>query len=147
MNGRRLFTESAPVIIGLVFVSASWPKLEFPYEFLSDVYGYGLVGPWAGLLVAVLLPWIEFVVGAALVLGFLRSGALVLGTGLCTLFVAVQAWALIQGLDIACGCFGSQGSIGYMTLAKTALLLLLSGAALLLSLREKQRPRQERLGD
>lgn len=34
--------------LGVMFIASSLPKIRLPYAFLSDVYGYELVGPKMG---------------------------------------------------------------------------------------------------
>lgn len=69
--------------------------------------------PWpvaAGL--ALYLPWLELVAAAALFWpGFRASGAAIL-TGLSAVFAVALGSALMRGLDISCGCFGSDTASG-----------------------------------
>ena len=84
---------------------------------LHDVYSYQLVGPKLGLLMAMALPWLELVAGICLLGGIFVGGALLAGAGMAAMFTFVIAWALYQGLDITCGCFGSGTErITYVTL-------------------------------
>mgnify|MGYP005851713597 CR=1 FL=1 len=57
-------------------------------------------------MAALLLPWLEIIFGTALLTGLLRRGAMALLVPLMLLFLAAQAWAWSQGLQIPCGCFG-----------------------------------------
>jgi uncharacterized membrane protein YphA (DoxX/SURF4 family) len=127
---RTVILDLATFVLGVVFMAAGWTKTRFPYEFLSDVYAYGVVSPEGGLLVAVLLPWVEIATGVFLIANVMSNGALVVSTLLCIVFVAVQSWALCHGLDIACGCFGDGGKIDYGTLIRTVGLLVVSVLAL-----------------
>ena len=42
--------------LGAMFIASSLPKIRLPYEFLSSVYNYEIVGPKMGVLVAMVLP-------------------------------------------------------------------------------------------
>lgn len=139
MKRMTCLLDPVKFVLGIVFIMAARQKLSFPYEFLSDVYSFGLTGPSSGLYVAVLLPWIELVVGIALMINLCSGGALALSTGLCAVFVSVQSWALVQGLQVSCGCFGHGGTVNYWTLARAALLLIVSGTALLVFLQHERR--------
>ncbi len=61
------------IVLGGVFVYASLDKIANPGEFARIVYHYRLigpsqmVGPWAANTLAVTLPWVELVVGLALI--------------------------------------------------------------------------------
>ncbi|SIO10123.1 Methylamine utilisation protein MauE [Singulisphaera sp. GP187] len=114
---------------GVLLVSSFW-KLYQPYEFLTVIYDYDLVGAYLGLFMAILLPWFELALGLALMMNIMERGALLLGSMLLGVFTTVQAISLWRGLNITCGCFGSQGEpIGYRgltfgVLAFTASLFL-----------------------
>jgi len=135
--------NTAAFIIGIIFIMAARQKLAFPYEFLSAVYSFGLTGPRGGLYVALLLPWLEMGVGVALIIDVCPGGALAISTGLCAMFVAVQSWALANGLQVSCGCFGNGGVVNYWTLARAVLLLLASGILLYFTTRQHPAPADE----
>ena len=119
--------------LGCMFLWSSLPKIRQPYDFLSSVYSYELVGPRLGLLVAMTLPWLELLVGICLLGGIFVSGALLASSGMAVMFTYVVGSALYRGLDISCGCFSTSasGQISYVTLIRAVLILLLSGAAYL----------------
>ena len=117
-----------PLGLGCLLVWSSLPKIRFPYEFLSSVYEYELLGPKLGMLTAMILPWVELLLGLCLIAGVFVSGAMLTCAGIMTMFVYVVASALNRGLTITCGCFGaySKEFITYWTLTRTLLLLALS---------------------
>ena len=116
--------------LGVMFIASSLPKIRLPYAFLSDVYGYELVGPKMGVLVAMVLPWLELLVGVCLVGGIFVGGALLASSGLGMMFTFVLASALYRRLDISCGCFSSAaGKISYLTLIRAILITVLSAGA------------------
>jgi uncharacterized membrane protein YphA (DoxX/SURF4 family) len=57
-----------------------------------------------------LLPLVEIVVGACLLLGLLTRGAAALSTLLLLAFVVGIAAAWARGIQIECGCFGGGGA-------------------------------------
>jgi len=117
--------------LGCFFLWSSLPKIHQPYDFLSSVYNYELVGPKLGMLVAMVLPWLELLAGVCLVGGIFVSGALLTCIGMSAMFTFVIASALYRGLEISCGCFSSSdaGVISYWTLIRACVILLLSTAA------------------
>ena len=119
------------LVLGGMFLWSSLPKIRQPYDFLSAVYSYELVGPKLGMLVAMTLPWMELLVGICLVGGIFVSGALLAGAALGALFTFVLASALYRGLEISCGCFSSSGTgqIGYLTFLRAVAITLCSAAA------------------
>ncbi len=70
------FVLVARLALGCLFIYGSLPKIRQPYDFLSNVYGYELVGPKLGMLIAMVLPWLELFTGICLVGGIFISGAL-----------------------------------------------------------------------
>jgi len=108
--------------LGCTLVLSGLPKIRQPYDFLSSVYDYELVGPRLGELAAMTLPWFELFLGICLLGELFVAGAL-LGCALLGLvFTVAQASALYRGLDISCGCFQASGPerVSYVTLARAA---------------------------
>jgi uncharacterized membrane protein YphA (DoxX/SURF4 family) len=98
-------TISASLVLGAVFLQSSVVKLYQPYEFLHAIYNYELVGRGVGVALAAILPVLELLVGASLVTGIMRRGALFLSILMLAMFAAAQSVSLGRGLDIPCGCF------------------------------------------
>ena len=125
------------ILLGGVFVYASLDKIANPGDFARIVYHYRLIGPsqmigpWAANTLAVTLPWIELVVGLALISGLWRREAAVLAGALLIIFVGAVSAALIMGIDIEnCGCFsvGGEGrSAGIKLILGDLGLLAVSG--------------------
>ena len=113
--------------LGCMFIYSALPKIRQPYDFLHDVYNYEIVGPKLGLLVAMTLPWLELLAGICLLGGIFVGGALLVSAGMAVMFSFVISWALYQGLDISCGCFGSGAEkITYVTLIRAIGIFLAS---------------------
>jgi uncharacterized membrane protein YphA (DoxX/SURF4 family) len=77
-------------------------------QFATDVQNYHLTSWDVSILMAVYLPWVELVAGAALLINRLAAGALALLGGMTVIFIAALASAWARGLDISCGCFGKE---------------------------------------
>jgi len=77
------------------------------------------------------LPWAELLVGICLIGGIFISGALLVSIAMGAMFSFVISSALYRGLNISCGCFSalSAEQIGYTTLIRALLILLLSMTA------------------
>lgn len=128
------------LLLGAVFIHASWDKILHPAEFARIIYHYQLVGPSREIgplpanLLAVTLPWVELLVGLLLASGlWRREAALVAAVMLLVFMVAVGA-ALARGIDIEnCGCFTVTGAGRQASLKLIAgdLVLLAAAAALL----------------
>jgi uncharacterized membrane protein YphA (DoxX/SURF4 family) len=114
---RPLLHALLGIALGAVFLYAAYDKILHPADFARIVYHYQVigpnqhVGPWAANLLAVTLPWIEVVVGLALLTGVWRREAAWVTSALLVIFVVAVADAtLVRKIDIAnCGCFSVSG--------------------------------------
>lgn len=94
------------VVVGALFIYAGILKALDPAQFAGDIDNFRLLPHPAGVLLALYLPWLEIVCGAALVFTKACRGALLILAALCLAFLVVLASAKARGLDISCGCFG-----------------------------------------
>jgi hypothetical protein len=60
-----------------------------------------------GFFVAIILPWVEVLSGAFLILGVFRRSSALLISLLLVGFIGLVAMAVLRGINTACGCFGS----------------------------------------
>lgn len=113
------------LVVGGVFVYASLGKLADPAGFAMAVSHYRLVPLPILHVFASLLPVVEMVAGASLVLGFRTRGAALVAGAMTLVFSAAIAAALARNLDISCGCFHTDGghAVGLSLLWRDALLL------------------------
>lgn len=122
----------ARLVVGSVWLYAGASKLVDPAQSVAAVRAYQLLPGNLAQPVGQLLPVIEVVVGAMLVLGLLTRGAAVISAVLFAAFVAGIASVWARGLTIDCGCFGGGGydpdaaSKYPWEIARDAVLLLVS---------------------
>ena len=93
------------IALGAVFVAAAIPKIADPPAFAHMIYNYRLT---PGSLVnglALVMPWIELVVGLLLILGVWRREAALLAAVLLFVFLGAIGWNLARGHAVDCGCF------------------------------------------
>lgn len=98
------------LVLGLVFIYASLDKIFNPQAFADIVMNYQLLPGTLITPVAIYLPWIELICGMAIVLNIFSKGAVLIVSGLLTLFMAALLYNLIMGLDVACGCFSTSSA-------------------------------------
>jgi len=114
------------VILGGLFVAASWDKILHPARFVEDVANYGILPPLLVNLCALILPWLEMIAGLFLVLGFFpKSSALILSLLLASFTVAISI-NIARGAEIDCGCFGAGEELSWATLLRDLLLLAMA---------------------
>ncbi|MBW1981273.1 MAG: DoxX family protein [Deltaproteobacteria bacterium] len=93
-------------VLAGVFIYAGFSKLVEPGAFAALLEAYGVVPASLLLPVAIFLPALEVAAGLGLV--FDIEGSLALIAGLLGLFVSMLIYAIWIGLDVDCGCFGSE---------------------------------------
>lgn len=92
--------------LGGIFLYAGILKLQDLDAFAVVIHDFGLV-PWRWIMpLAVGLSLLEVAAALGLVAGL--RGALTTTAGLLLVFIGVLAYALWQGLDVDCGCFGPE---------------------------------------
>ena len=95
------------LIVGGVFIYAGALKVWDPVKFAKDIQNFQIL-PWpVGVRLAFYLPWLEILCGGALIIGWLRSGALGILAALTVIFIGATIAARARGIDLDCGCFGS----------------------------------------
>ena len=117
------------LVLSGVFLAACVPKIMDPPDFALSVFRYQLAPYGVVNLVAIFLPAIELCCAVALLaIPRLRDAALCVMGGMLALFTAAMLINLYRGIDIACGCFSvetSVGHLGWLNVVRNATLLLL----------------------
>jgi uncharacterized membrane protein YphA (DoxX/SURF4 family) len=115
------------LIVGGILIYASLDKIAQPDSFAKAVHNYRLLPLPLLHPFAVLLPWLELVIGITIIIGVARRGAALLALALTVMFIVAVSAALVRKLDISCGCFHTDGgsSVGLDLLIRDILLLIL----------------------
>lgn len=108
-------TVRVQILLGLFFIMAALPKIVDPPSFAQMIFNYRLVvSDFGGInvlnVMALSLPWLELLLGLALVFGIWRRTAVVLVGALLVTFITAVAINLARGNAIDCGCFDPGGS-------------------------------------
>ncbi len=115
------------LILGITFIWASYSKIQDPAGFARIIYGYDIFPSIAINLIAVVLPFIELVVGVSLIMRFFpRSAVLIINILLC-IFILLIGFNLLRGHSFDCGCFSVAGQTG----KTSAAILLIRDVSLL----------------
>lgn len=101
----KFIAISARIVLGAVFMYASFDKMANPEAFADIIDNYHLLPYQLVNALAIFLPWLEFITGLLLVTGKWIKGSLLLYTTMLVVFIIALSQALIRGLDISCGCF------------------------------------------
>ncbi len=91
--------------LGAVFIVASLDKIGSPAAFAQNIANYRLLPYQAIDALAIVLPWLEMVVGVLLLVGWWTRAAVLIVNALLLVFIVAISQAMARGLDISCGCF------------------------------------------
>ncbi|MEA1980563.1 MAG: MauE/DoxX family redox-associated membrane protein [candidate division Zixibacteria bacterium] len=93
------------LIVGIIFIYASYYKIIDPQSFAKSIWFYHLVPGKLINIIAIILPWIELTAGIGLILGVYYKGSVALVNILTLFFIIALSMAIIRGISIDCGCF------------------------------------------
>jgi uncharacterized membrane protein YphA (DoxX/SURF4 family) len=111
MSESRAFGPLAALLLVLrfamaaVFIAAALPKIAAPDLFAGNVFNYKMLPPWGVNTLALVLPWLELLIGLGLLLGVWARASAVTMAALMVIFITAYVTARARGLDISCGCF------------------------------------------
>jgi uncharacterized membrane protein YphA (DoxX/SURF4 family) len=116
------------LLLGGVFVAAGFVKIIDPAGFAVDVANYRLLPHATVNLVAITLPWVELIAGGFLMFGKWPRASAALIALMMAVFIVAIASAVLRGLDVRCGCFGTvEGrKIGVTTFLQDGALFLMA---------------------
>jgi uncharacterized membrane protein YphA (DoxX/SURF4 family) len=97
----------ARLILGVVFIYASIDKILYPADFAKAVYNYQILPDYLINLTAIILPWLELILGIFLIIDLFRKGSVCIVTFLLVVFLGAMIFNLARGMDIHCGCFST----------------------------------------
>ncbi len=100
-----LLTLLVRLAVGITYIYASFYKVIEPGAFAKSIWFYHMVPGNLINLIALILPWLELVVGLALIVGLFYRGAVLWINLITVLFVIALSTAIARGLNIDCGCF------------------------------------------
>ena len=101
----------ARLILGGVLFLAGFLKIDEPDKSQMAVRAYEMLPISIANLLGLILPPIEIVIGALLILGALTRVMAALGGFTMVIFIIAIAQAWARGLNIDCGCFGGGGAV------------------------------------
>ena len=93
------------LLLGLIFVWASLPKIADPPAFARIVYQWQVLPPVPANVLAVMLPWVELLAGLLLIAGVWKKDAALLVAVLLLVFLGAATYILAHDIDVEnCGC-------------------------------------------
>jgi uncharacterized membrane protein YphA (DoxX/SURF4 family) len=114
------------LFLGGFYLLAGSTKVVNPGHFAEAVANYRLLPHELINLTAITLPWIEIVAGAFLILGIWLAASAWVINAMTLMFIGAITSAVMRGLSIECGCFGTVGGreVGLRAIAEDIGLLV-----------------------
>lgn len=103
--GNKYFLWVIRIVIGIVFIYASFYKIISPFDFAKSIRNYDMMPIELVNLPAIILPYLEFICGILLITGKMRKGTSFWMIIMLVGFIIGLTQAYMRGLDIDCGCF------------------------------------------
>ena len=104
------------MILGVVFIYASYDKILNPAGFSDNIHNFHVTPAAVENLAALIIPWLELIVGVFLIFGVFLEGSTSITIGLLTFFIFILSQAVFRGIDVHCGCFKSEAAVGITNL-------------------------------
>lgn len=123
------------IALGAILIYAAYTKLhyagvwhlrDYNFIFAMGIDSYQMLPLWAVSWLALVLPWIELLLGTLLIAGIALHWMASITTALLIVFMIALARAAILGLAINCGCFGDSSTNPAKELILDSVLLLVS---------------------
>lgn len=127
----RLAALLARLVLAGLFALAAWAKLGDAQSFAFSVKAFEVLPDHLAVLATFVIPWLEALCAALLLLGLWARPAALLLSGQLLVFIAGIGSVLWRGMSVTCGCFGKldpfcSGPLGWCNIAQNAVLLTLS---------------------
>ena len=115
------------IVVGVIFLWASFDKIIDPAKFARDISNYHIVPLGLENTIALILPWLEFFIGTGLILGVMVDGSIIISSVLLITFNIMIAQAMARGFNIDCGCGLKEGQlVGFEKLIENFIFILFS---------------------
>ena len=125
---KTIFYHVIRIILSIVFIYASIDKIMHPQSFAQAVFNHQVLPEALINIIAIVLPWMELILGLCLFFNVWMNGASALTAVLMLIFMSTITFNLFRGLDVGCGCFSTSAEAGMnsLTLIRDMIFLCLS---------------------
>ena len=107
----RYLIVTTRIILGAVFLWASFGKILEPGDFARSISNYHIVPFGIENILALILPWLELLIGMGLILGIMVDGSVQISAILLIMFILMIGQAMLRGFNIECGCGLKEGEM------------------------------------
>ena len=102
-----ILVVSFRLILGYIFIYASISKIVNPLEFSNQIDLYKATPLIINNMIALIIPWIELLIGLGLILNRNIKGSIILSIILLIIFIILLSQAYYRDISLDCGCFGT----------------------------------------
>ncbi len=103
-------TVRVQIALGVIFVVAAWPKIVDPPSFAHMIFNYRILPAGLINISALVMPWVELIVGLCLILGVWVRPARWIVTAMLVVFIIAISINLFRDNAIDCGCFDTSAA-------------------------------------
>ena len=100
------------IILGIIFIYASYDKILDPAGFSKNIHNFHVTPISIENIIALVLPWIELIIGTFLIFGLFLDGTINITISLLIFFIIILSQAVFRGIDVHCGCFKTEADAG-----------------------------------
>ena len=130
------------IILGIIFIYAAYPKIIDPVAFSDNIHNYHITPTAVENLAALIIPWMELIVGVFLILGVFLEGSTRIIIYMLIFFIFILSQAVFRGIDVHCGCFKTEADLGVTDLRAELIKRIIEdfvflGMAFVIKMREK----------
>ena len=112
------------LIIAGVFIYSGYIKLQETLQFAVAISGYKMVPEHLIYPMARTLPWVEIILGLAVLIGWKIRYFSAATAALLLFFIVVLSITILRGIEANCGCFGLDERISPLTVLRDSLFLI-----------------------
>ena len=125
-----------------MFIYASYDKILDPAGFSKNIHNFHVTPIAIENLAALILPWLELIIGVFLIIGLFLEGTTSIIIALLIFFIIILSQAVLRGIDVHCGCFKLDADIGTTDFRKELIIrigedIIYLGMALFIKFRDK----------
>ena len=126
-NGLSIIVLIARILIGGILIYSSVNKIVDPGGFARAIDNYHLIPFGLENSMAIVLPWLELIIGICLIFGLFIDGAAFLVIVIMVIFIVAITYAILSGYNIECGCGLKPGElVGVQKIIEDLTYLILS---------------------
>ena len=116
------------IALGAMFIVAGVSKIGHADVFAAQIAGFRLLPQLVIAPMALVLPFLEILLGGYLILGLFTRAAAWVAVVLLAAFDLAIASAVVRGMTVSCGCFGPNDTTvtTWAEVARDAVLVLLA---------------------